>query len=339
MKALDSASTPSTPSPALLEVEGLRTQFPSADGIARVLDGVTFTLAEADTLGLVGESGSGKTMTALSILGLVPPPGKVTSGAVRFEGTELRTLGPEALRRVRGRDIGLVFQEPIGTFDPVMQVGAQLAELLREVRDLAREAAHREAVDLLRKVHLPDPERVATLYPHQLSGGMGQRVAVAMALAGRPKLLIADEAASGLDLTIQAQIRELLSEVQSERRMAMLWISHDLGSVAHVASRVAVMYAGRIVEIGPTRRVFGAPHHPYTRALLRARPKLDRRRRGLDALAGAAPLPTALPAHCRFYDRCPVREERCRQEDPLERSVGPEHKVRCLVDPSPGAEI
>ena len=337
MNALGSAPMPSTPSLALLEVEGLRTEFPSAEGIARVLDGVTFTLARADTLGLVGESGSGKTMTALSILGLVPPPGKVTSGAVRFEGTELLKLGPEALRRVRGRRIALIFQEPIGTFDPVMQVGAQVAELLREVGDVETRAADREAVDLLRKVHLPDPSRVARLYPHQLSGGMGQRVAVAMALAGRPKLLIADEAASGLDLTIQAQIRELLSEVQSERRMAMLWISHDLGSVAQVASRVAVMYAGRIVETGPTRRVFGAPHHPYTRALLRARPTLDRRRRSLEALAGAAPLPTRLPAHCPFYDRCPAREERCRQEDPIERSVGPAHKVRCLVDPSSGA--
>ncbi len=334
MNALDTAPMPSTPSPALLEVEGLRAQFPTAEGIARVLDGVTFTLARADTLGLVGESGSGKTMTALSILGLVPPPGRVLGGKVRFEGTDLLALGQEALRRVRGRGIALVFQEPIGTFDPVMPVGSQVAELLREVRELERGAANREAVDLLRKVHLPDPERIAGLYPHQLSGGMGQRVAVAMALAGQPKLLIADEAASGLDLTIQAQIRELLSEVQSERRMAMLWISHDLGSVAQVASHVAVMYAGRIVEIGPTQSVFGAPHHPYTRALLRARPKLDRPRRGLDALAGAAPLPTRLPAHCPFYERCPAREDRCRQEDPPERSVGPQHRVRCLVDPS-----
>ncbi len=323
-------------SPPLLQVEDLRTQFESAQGTARVLDGVTFTLSRADTLGLVGESGSGKTMTALSILGLVPPPGRVVSGTVRFEGQELLALAPDALRKVRGRDIALVFQEPLGTFDPVMPVGAQVAEMLREHRRLPRRVASREAVEMLRRVHLPDPARVARQYAHQLSGGMGQRVAVAMALAGGPKLLIADEAASGLDLTIQAQMRELLAEVQHEQGMAMLWISHDLAAVAQVASRVAVMYAGRIVEIGPTRRVFDAPHHPYTRALLRARPRLERRRQGLEAMAGAAPLPTRLPAYCPFYDRCPARENRCKLEDPPERFVGPLHLVRCLVDPPSG---
>ena len=316
----------------LLVVEDLRTCFDSEAGTARVLTGVNLRVGRGEVLGLVGESGSGKTMTALSILGLVPEPGRIVAGEVRFAGQDLRRLDREALRQVRARGIAIVFQEPQSTLNPVRTCGDQIAELLREHLRLGRAASQAQALELLRSVHLPDPARVARQYPHELSGGMCRRVAVALALSCQPQLLIADEATSGLDRTIQAQILALLAELQAAHDLAVLAITHDLSVVAEMAARVAVMYAGRIVETGPTARVFAAPAHPYTRALLRARPGLLRAPRRLEPIPGVAPDPRNLPPHCPFQARCPFRVERCRHEDPEPRGLGPEHWSRCFVD-------
>ncbi|HZM17212.1 MAG TPA: ABC transporter ATP-binding protein [Candidatus Krumholzibacteria bacterium] len=320
----------------LLSVEDLRTCFETEAGTSQVLAGVNLRLGRGEVLGLVGESGSGKTMTALSILGLVPEPGRIVSGEVRFDGQDLRRLDREALRQVRGRGIAMVFQEPQSTLNPVRTCGDQIGELLREHLRMGRAASRAQTLELLRSVHLPDPERVARQYPHELSGGMCRRVAVALALSCQPQLLIADEATSGLDRTIQAQILALLAELQAAHDLAVLHITHDLAVVAETAARVAVMYAGRIVETGPTSKVFAAPAHPYTRALLRARPGLLLAPRRLEPIPGVAPDPRNLPSHCPFQARCPFRVERCLQQDPEPRWLGPEHWSRCFVD-LPGA--
>lgn len=300
----------------LLDVRGLTARFSSPAGSFRAADGVSFSVEAGETLGLVGESGSGKTVTALSILGLLPQPGRVTSGEALLEGRDLLRMPAEELRRVRGPEIGMIFQEPLSALNPVFTCGDQVAEPLRVHRRLPAAAARREAVALLAQAGIPDPERRARDYPHQLSGGQRQRVLIAMALALAPKLLIADEPTTALDVTIQAQILDLLARLREERRLAMLLITHNLGVVASMARRVAVMYAGRIVEVASATDIFREPRHPYTRALLDSIPRLTGPRGVSVSIPGQVPDLLRLPAGCAFHPRCPLAMERCRLERP-----------------------
>ena len=303
---------------ALLEVRDLRTWFRTPEGPARAVDGVSLRLEAGETLGLVGESGCGKSVTALSLTRLVPePPGEIRPGSsVRLRGEELLDAPESRLRRVRGGEIAMVFQEPATSLNPVLAVGDQVAEALRQHRGLEGDDARRETAALLRRVGIPDPEGRIGDYPHQLSGGQRQRVMIAMALACRPSVLVADEPTTALDVTVQAQILELLRSLQEEYGMALLLISHDLGVVAEMADRVAVMYAGQIVEEAPAEALFRDPRHPYTRALLAAVPDPDRRRDRLEAVGGTVPRPTRWPGGCRFHPRCPHAWDRCREEHP-----------------------
>jgi len=319
----------------LLEVRDLRTQFPTRSGLVRAVDGVSFNLDRGELLGLVGESGCGKSMTALSIMRLVAPPGKIVSGEVIFDGKDLLKLSDAEMRQMRGDDIAMIFQDPMTSLNPVFTVGEQIAEALRLHRKLSRSDARAATIDAMREVAIPDPARRVNDYPHQLSGGMRQRVMIAMALACNPKLLIADEPTTALDVTIQAQILELLDELRQHRELAVLLITHDLGVVAEVADRVAVMYTGRIVEESDVDELFERPKHPYTEGLLRSVPKLTSaevaKKVRLETIEGTVPSPTDLPPGCHFAPRCSHRMPRCTQEEiplyELERDV----KVRCVL--------
>jgi len=317
----------------LLEVRDLCVEFATPAGALRAVDGVSFTLQAGETLALAGESGCGKSATASALLRLLPPGGRIISGDIRFEGQSVLALEGEALRAFRGRGVGLVFQDPVGSLDPLMTVGAQVEEVLRLHRRGSRHQTRAAALALLARVRMPDPAGQARLYPHQLSGGMCQRVALAMALACEPRILVADEPTTALDVTIQAQICALLRELQAQTGMALLLVSHDLALVAGMAARLAVLYAGRIVESGPTAAVLASPRHPYTRGLVAAMPGLDRRPGRLASIPGTLPDPTRLPSHCRFHARCDVRIERCGVENPPSRDAGPDRSVRCFVDP------
>jgi peptide/nickel transport system ATP-binding protein len=290
------------------------------------VDGVSFTIDSQRTLGLVGESGCGKSMTASALLRLLPP-GAHVSGSVRFEGTELLGLSERRMRRVRGAGIALITQEPAAALNPIYTLGGQLAEVVRLHRRQGRRATRDTVLELLKLVQLHDPERVARQYPHEVSGGMQQRVVIALALAGRPRLLVADEPTTALDVTVQAEILALLRRLREEQRMALLLISHDLGVVGTMADEVAMMYAGKIVEQGPVRRVFQAPLHPYTAGLLACRPQVGQSGR-LRSIEGTVPPATRLPAGCRFRDRCGYRSEQCLQEPPLEERE-PNHQSAC----------
>jgi peptide/nickel transport system ATP-binding protein len=317
----------------LVDVRDLRVLFPSEAGPARAVDGVSLAIAPGEAVGLVGESGCGKSVTALTILGLVEDAGgRIAGGEVRFRGRNVHALSEPELRRVRGREIGMVFQDPTSALNPVFTCGDQVAEMFRVHLGASRSEAHDRALEMLGRVHLPDPARVARAYPHELSGGMNQRVMIAIALACGPSLLIADEPTTSLDVTIQAQICDLLLEMQAETGMALLLISHDLGLVAGLADRVALMYAGRIVEEGPAESVLLAPRHPYTIGLLRSLPSLEASGGRLQAIPGTVPHPGRLPAYCHFHDRCGYRIERCRQVDPALHAVGDRHTVACIVD-------
>ncbi len=327
---------------ALLEVRGLKTHFDTDRGVARAVDSVSFQIAAGETLGLVGESGCGKSVTALSILRLVAtPPGRIVEGSIRLEGRELLGLSEDEIRRVRGNDISMVFQEPMTSLNPVFTIGNQLMEPLMLHQQMNRAEAWRQAVEMLGRVKIPSAETLMKQYPHQVSGGMRQRVMIAMALVCRPKLLIADEPTTALDVTIQAQILDLLEELQQEMGMSVLMITHDLGIVANLASRVAVMYAGRIVEMAGTRELFARPRHPYTLGLFESRPRLGARRERLEVIAGAVPNPVSFPAGCRFHPRCKFVAEQCRTEEVMlaepelvrvgaeMMTVGGEHETRC----------
>src|SRR5437660_6837678 len=323
----------------LLEVKNLRTHFQTREGLVRAVDGVNFYLDRGEVLGLVGESGCGKSITALSIMRLVAPPGKIVSGEILFAGRDLLKLANAEMRGVRGNDVAMIFQDPMTSVHPVFTVGEQIAEALRLHRKLSRKAARKAAVDAMREVAIPDPELRAQDYPHQLSGGMRQRVMIAMALACDPKLLIADEPTTALDVTIQAQILELLNNLRRTRDLAVLLITHDLGVVAEVADRVAVMYTGKIVEESPVDELFARPKHPYTEGLLRSVPKLTAkdvaRKTRLQTIEGTVPRPTALPPGCHFEPRCTFRMPRCRDEEIPLYSVGADMLVRCvLYDPA-----
>ena len=316
--------------PALLEVRGLRTLFASERGEVRAVDGIDFTLERGRTLGIVGESGCGKSVTALSIMGLVPqPPGRIAAGEVRFEGEDLLKASPQRLRDLRGDQLSMIFQEPMTSLNPVYRVGDQLVEALREHRPLGRGEAWREAVAMLDMVGIPAARDRANAYPHELSGGMRQRVMIAMALICRPRLLIADEPTTALDVSTQAQILDLLLSLKRELGMAILMITHDLGVVAEVADRVAVMYAGRIVETADVFELFRSPRHPYTDALMRSIPRLDGEQDRLVAIEGTVASPLDRPSGCSFRDRCPRARPRCADAVPPLDPLGPGHRARC----------
>jgi oligopeptide/dipeptide ABC transporter ATP-binding protein len=319
----------------LLEVRNLRTQFPTRAGLVRAVDGVSFHLDKGELLGLVGESGCGKSITALSVMRLISPPGKIVEGEILFDGQDLLKLSDDRMRGMRGDDIAMIFQDPMTSLNPVFTIGDQIGEALRLHRKLSKQDARRATIEAMKEVSIPDPARRVDDYPHQLSGGMRQRVMIAMALACDPKLLIADEPTTALDVTIQAQILELLNELRRTRELAVLLITHDLGVVAEVADRVAVMYTGRIVEESPVEELFARPKHPYTEGLLRSVPKLTieevEKKERLETIEGMVPSPTALPAGCHFAPRCPHRMPRCTEGIiplyELEASVS----VRCVL--------
>ena len=305
----------------------------------RAVDGVSFQLDQGELLGLVGESGCGKSITALSIMRLIAPPGKIAAGEVLFEGRDLLKLSHAEMRAVRGNDVAMIFQDPMTSLNPVFTVGEQIAEALRLHRKLSRSEARQAAVQAMREVAIPDSELRADDYPHQLSGGMRQRVMIAMALACDPKVVIADEPTTALDVTIQAQILELLNHLRQTRDLAVLLITHDLGVVAEVADRVAVMYTGKIVEESPVAELFARPKHPYTEGLLRSVPKLTTKdvlkAERLETIEGMVPRPTALPPGCHFEPRCPYRMPRCREEEIPLYPAGETVTVRCvLYDPA-----
>jgi oligopeptide/dipeptide ABC transporter ATP-binding protein len=314
----------------LLEVRDLKTHFRTEDGLVRAVDGVSFEIAAGETLAVVGESGSGKSVTSLSILRLVAsPPGFHAGGEIRFRGRDLVTLRDAEMRAVRGREISMIFQEPQSSLNPVHTCGDQIAEVVETHEKTGRRVARARALEMLRLVGIPAPEQRADEYPHQLSGGMRQRVMIAMALSCHPRVLIADEPTTALDVTIQAQILELLERLRRELGMAVLLITHDLGVVAETADRVAVMYAGQVVEHCSVAEAFARTLHPYTAGLLASLPRLGRRGERLPVIAGNVPNPARFPSGCRFHPRCPVAQARCREaEPPLETFEGA-HAVRC----------
>ena len=319
----------------LLEVNNLQTHFPTRSGLVRAVDGVSFYLDRGELLGLVGESGCGKSITALSVMRLIGPPGKIVNGEILFDGKDLLKLSDAEMREMRGDDIAMIFQDPMTSLNPVFTVGEQIAEALRLHRKMTRKQARQATIEAMREVAIPDPARRIDDYPHQLSGGMRQRVMIAMALACNPKLLIADEPTTALDVTIQAQSLELLNELRKQRQLAVLLITHDLGVVAEVADRVAVMYTGRIVEESPVDELFARPKHPYTEGLLRSVPKLSiaevTQKPRLETIEGVVPRPTDLPPGCHFAPRCRHRMPRCTAEDiPLYQLDGGV-QVRCVL--------
>lgn len=314
---------------ALLEVDNLQTWFFTDAGTLPSVDGVSFKIDGGQTLGVVGESGCGKSVTAMSILQLIPqPPGKIVGGEIRFKGENLAAMGPEGLQRIRGNEISVIFQEPMTSLNPVFTVGDQITEAILLHQDVSEDAAWDIALEMLEAVGIPAPEARIDEYPHQMSGGMKQRVMIAMALACQPDLLIADEPTTALDVTIQAQILELLKKMQVDRGMAIMLITHDLGVVAETCDSVVVLYAGRVAETAPTVELFETPTHPYTAGLLQALP--DRAKPGarLYTIDGMVPSPLNFPTGCRFRSRCPKATEQCAEKPPL-IEVSPTHKAWC----------
>ena len=320
----------------LLDVRDLTVHFDTPAGRALAVDGVSFTVEAGETLGIVGESGSGKTVTALSILRLLEAEAVTSqSSVIAYEGTDLRRLEGEDLRAVRGAQISMVFQEPSASLNPVLTIGLQITETLHAHRKIEKSAAKRRAIELLDMVGIPEPGERLSAYPHQLSGGMQQRVMIAIALSCEPKLLIADEPTTALDVTIQAQILSLLRDLKAQLGMSMVLITHDLGVVAGVADRVAVMYGGQIVEEAPTGQLFTSPQHPYTRALLDAIPRLDRVTDRLPAIPGSVPPATAWPSGCRFHPRCAQVLDRCATDPPEVFAAPPGQHTRCWLSAPP----
>jgi len=316
----------------LLEIDDLRTHFFTRDGVVRAVDGVSYEVQPGETLAVVGESGCGKSVTALSILRLIPsPPGRVVGGTIRFQGRNLLEVDETEMRSIRGNEISMIFQEPMTSLNPVLTIGRQIGETLRLHQGLDAKRALERSVAMLRLVHIPEAERRVEQYPHQLSGGMRQRVMIAMALACNPKLLIADEPTTALDVTIQAQILELLRELQQEFGMSILLITHDLGVVAEMADFVAVMYAGQVVEYAPAEELFAHPSHPYTLGLFHSRPSLGQRKERLNVIPGTVPNPIHFPSGCRFHPRCSYVQDVCRTTDVRLEEVAPEHTSACLL--------
>ncbi|WP_372681419.1 ABC transporter ATP-binding protein [Desulfosarcina sp.] len=318
---------------ALLDIRGLSVHFFTPEGIGRAVEAVNLSIAPGETLGLVGESGCGKSVTTLAVVGLVPsPPGRIVAGEVRFLGRDLLKADPEALRHIRGREIGMIFQEPMTALNPVLTIGRQVAEPLVAHLGMSRADALKKAARWLDRVRIPSVEKRLGAYPHELSGGMRQRVMIAMAMICRPRLLIADEPTTALDVTLQRQVLSLMTGLQAELDTAMLLITHDLGVVAQTASRVSVMYAGRVVETADVRPLFADPLHPYTQGLLQSMPMLGTSRRGrLHEIRGTVPAATDPISGCPFAERCPSAFDRCRQEAPALEMVRPRRKVSCWL--------
>ena len=319
----------------LLEIRGLQTEFVTDDGVVRAVDGVDLAIDRGETVGVVGESGCGKTVTALSVLKLIPmPPGRIAGGQILWRGRDLVPLRPQDMQDIRSKEIAIIFQEPMTSLNPVYTIGDQISEVIRLHEGLGRRAALERAVDMLRLVHIPNPDRRVRDYPHQFSGGMRQRVIIAMALSCSPALLIADEPTTALDVTIQAQILELLAEIKSRLGMAIMLITHAMGVVAETAQRVAVMYAGKVVEEAPVEQLFAQPSHPYTQGLIRSIPRIDAaatRRRRLESIAGMVPSPLDPLPGCRFAPRCPFARADCIEAVPPLREIAPSHKVACVL--------
>ena len=317
---------------SLLSVKDLKVYFPAGDGIARAVDGVSFEVRREETVCLVGESGCGKTVSALSILGLnAAPPAEIAGGRITFDGQSLLKLDEENMRKIRGKHIAMVFQEPLTSLNPVFTIGDQIGEAVSIHENIGIEALHQRCVQLLKSVGLPFPEQRLKDYPHQLSGGQRQRVMIAMALACAPRLIIADEPTTALDVTVQAQILRLFKSIQKKRSMSLLYITHDLGVVANIADRVYVMYAGAIAEQGSTVQIFHNARHPYTQGLLASLPSRLKRGKRLYSIPGAVPNPAFKPKGCPFHPRCPYAEPVCREEYPEMCNYGDGHLARCPV--------
>jgi oligopeptide/dipeptide ABC transporter ATP-binding protein len=317
-------------------VRHLSTHFSTEQGLARAVQDISFDIPKAKTLALVGESGCGKSVTALSILRLIPnPPGRIVAGEILLEGQSLLKLSQSRMRSIRGNDIAMIFQEPMTSLNPVFTIGNQIIEVIQLHQKKSFKEARRMAVEMLGKVGIADPQQRIDEYPHQMSGGMRQRVMIAMALSCTPKLLIADEPTTALDVTIQAQILDLLRQLQQQQHMSILLITHDLGVVAENADDVVVMYASRIAESAPVETLFARPLHPYTQGLLRSLPKLNERRDRLEVIGGSVPNPVDFPSGCKFHPRCPVgcEDRRCQTEEPLLKEVEPGHSAACWYAP------
>ncbi len=316
----------------LLKIEELRTYFHLEDGVVKSVDGVSYEVNAGEVLGVVGESGCGKSVTALSILRLIQsPPGRIESGKILFDGQDLTKISEREMRALRGNDISMIFQEPMTALNPVFTVGQQVIEAAVLHQGLSKREARRKAIEMFDKVGIPSPETRVDDYPHQLSGGMKQRCMIAMALICRPKLLIADEPTTALDVTIQAQILDLLRGLQKDLGMAVILITHDLGVVAEMADDVVVMYAGRIVEHADVKTVFSNPKHPYTRGLFESLPVMGEKKERLSVIPGNVPNPLHLPTGCKFHPRCKEKFDRCTTEDPVLLDVEPDHQASCLL--------
>jgi len=321
----------------LLDIRGLRTQFFTDDGLARAVDGVSYSLEKGETVGVVGESGCGKSVTALSVLRLIPdPPGKIVDGEIVFEGTNLLELSAADMRRIRGNDISMIFQEPMTSLNPVFTIGNQITEAVRLHQGLNKRDALDKAVEALKLVGIPVPERRVHEYPHQLSGGMRQRAMIAMALSCNPKVLIADEPTTALDVTIEAQILDLMRTLQDELGTAIIMITHDLGVIAEMARKVVVMYAGKVVEQAPVERIFASPNHPYTQGLLQSLPRVDKDASGakqrLQEIPGIVPSLLNLPTGCKFASRCPSVMPQCKEQEPPLEQVAGDHFSACWLN-------
>jgi len=314
----------------LLEVDNLKMYFHTEDGIVHAVDGVSYTLDRGETLGVVGESGSGKSVTAMTIMGLIPmPPGKIHGGSVKYRGKSLLDMSEEEMQHVRGNDIAMIFQDPMTSLNPVYKIGKQVGEGLRLHRGYSKEEALKRATELLDLVGIPEPEKRVNEYPHQFSGGMRQRVMIAMALACDPDILIADEPTTALDVTIQAQILALMEDIRNRRNTGILLITHDLGVVAETCSRVIVMYAGNIVEEAPVKELFANPQHPYTEGLIASVPRLGKRLHRLPSIPGSVPDLSVMPEGCRFAPRCKYAQDSCKQKLPELQTVAEGHRCAC----------
>lgn len=316
--------------PPQMQVRDLKTHFFTEDGVVPAVDGISYSLGKGETLGLVGESGCGKSVSALSVIGLISPPGKIIEGAILLDGLNLLDIPEAKMRQVRGNRISMIFQEPMTSLNPVFTIGNQIMEAIRVHQEVSRAEARNRTIEMLRKVKIPAAESRVDEFPHQMSGGMRQRVMIAMALACGPEVLIADEPTTALDVTIQAQIMELLEELQRDLEMSILLITHNLGLVAEVSDHIAVMYASKLVEYTQTHELFASPLHPYTHGLLTSVPTLGMPKdRALKVIPGQVPNPLHFPSGCKFHPRCPLAEERCTKEEPLLLEVQPGHWAAC----------